>query len=98
VKPVNTRDNQMARGKCKNISYRNQCHLATSESSSPNTASPEYPKTPKKQDSDLKFYLMKTIEYLKDDINNSLKEIQKNTFKQVKDMYEKKFKFLKNEI
>jgi hypothetical protein len=44
----------MVRGMGKNINNRNQCHLAPSEPSSPTTASPRYPKTPEKQDSDLK--------------------------------------------
>jgi hypothetical protein len=51
-RPVNTMDNQMVRGKCKKISNRNQDYLASSEPSSPTTASPEYPNTPEKQDSD----------------------------------------------
>jgi hypothetical protein len=33
----------MARGKCKNISNRNQGYLASSEPSSPTIASPGYP-------------------------------------------------------
>jgi LPS O-antigen subunit length determinant protein (WzzB/FepE family) len=41
-RPDNTTDNQMARGKHKN---RNQIDLATSEPSSPTTASPGYPNT-----------------------------------------------------
>jgi hypothetical protein len=51
----------------------------------PTTASPGYPKTHKKQDSDLKSYLnlMMLVEDFKKDINNSLKEIQENTAKQV---------------
>lgn len=48
-----TGDNQMARGKHKNISNRNQGYKASWEPSSPPTASPEYPITSKKQDSDL---------------------------------------------
>ena len=51
---ANTRDNQMARGKCKNISNRNQVYLASSEHSSPTTESPGNSNTPEKQDSDLK--------------------------------------------
>jgi hypothetical protein len=51
---ANTRDNQMARGKGKNISNRNQGYLASSEPSSPTTVSTGYPNTPEKQDSDLK--------------------------------------------
>jgi hypothetical protein len=42
-----------------NISNRNQCHLAISEPSSPTTANPGDPNTPKKQVSDLKFHLEK---------------------------------------
>jgi hypothetical protein len=62
-KPVNTRDNQMVRGKRKNISNRDQCHLAPST-----TASPRYPKTSEKgilQDFDQKPHIMKMIEELK---------------------------------
>jgi hypothetical protein len=44
----------MVRGKHKNISNKNHRYLASSEPSSPTTASPGYPKTPEKQDSDLK--------------------------------------------
>ena len=39
ARPANTRDNQTAKEKGKNISNRNQCHLAPSEPSSPTTAS-----------------------------------------------------------
>jgi hypothetical protein len=88
ARPVNTRDNQMARGKHKNISNRNQCYLATSELSSPTTASPRCPNTPEKQDSDLNNYLLKIIEDFKKDINHSLKEIQENTGKQVESLQE----------
>lgn len=62
-----------------NTSNRNQCYLATSELSSPTAASPEYPKTLEKQDSDLKFYLMKVIENFKKDINCSLTKIQERS-------------------
>ena len=44
---------------------------------------PGYLNTPEKQDSDLKSHLLKMIEDFKKDINNSLKEIQENTGKQV---------------
>jgi hypothetical protein len=60
--PTNTRDNQMVRGKHKCISNNNQAYLASSEPSSPTTASPGYPNTPEKQDSDLKSHLMMMIE------------------------------------
>ena len=76
ARPTNTTDNYMARGKCKNISSRNQGYLVSSEPSSPTTVSPGYPNTPEKQDPVLKSYLMMMIEDFKEDINNSLKEIQ----------------------
>jgi hypothetical protein len=60
----------MARGKCKNLSNRKQCYLASSEPSSPNTAIPGVPNTPEKQDSDLKSHLM-MIDEFKMFINNS---------------------------
>jgi hypothetical protein len=60
----------MVRGKGKNISNRNQGYLALSESSSPTIASPRYPNTPGKQDSDLKLHLMMMIDDFKKDINN----------------------------
>ena len=73
----------MVKGKCKNLTKRNQDHWASSEPSTPTTASPGYPNTPEKQDSDLKSYLMMLVEDFKKGINNSLKEIQENTAKQV---------------
>ena len=57
-----TRYNQMAGGKGKNISNRNQGYLALSEPNSPKIASPEYTITLEKQDSDLKSFLMMMIE------------------------------------
>jgi hypothetical protein len=71
----------MVRGKHKNLSNRNQGYLASSESSSPTIASPGYPNTPEKQDLDLKSHLMMMIEDFKQEINNSLQEIQENTNK-----------------
>jgi hypothetical protein len=47
-RPENTTENQMARGRHKNISNRNQGYLASSESSSPTTASLGYPNTQEK--------------------------------------------------
>jgi hypothetical protein len=90
-----TRDNQMASDKHKNISNRNQFDLATSEPSSPTTASPGYPNTPINQDSDLNFHFMKMTEDFKKDINNSLKEIQENTSKQEEALQDETHKSLK---
>jgi hypothetical protein len=47
------------------------------------TGSPGHPKTPDKQDSDLKSYVMMLVEDFKKDINNSPKEIKENMGKQV---------------
>jgi hypothetical protein len=49
----------------------------------PTSASPGYPNTSEKQDSDLKSYLMMLVEDIKKGINNSLKEIKENTAKQI---------------
>jgi hypothetical protein len=62
--------------------------LASSETSSPTTKSPGYPNTQEKQDSDLKSNLMMMIEDFKQDINDSLKEIQANTGKQLEALKE----------
>jgi hypothetical protein len=73
TRPTNTRDNQMAKDKLKNLTIRNQGYLATSEPSSPTTASPGYPNIPEKQDLDLKSHLMMLVEDFKNIINNFLK-------------------------
>ena len=74
----------MVGGKCKNISNGNQGYLASSEPNSPTIANSRYTSTPEKQDSDLKSLLLMVIEDFKKDINNnSLKEIQENTGKQL---------------
>jgi vacuolar-type H+-ATPase subunit E/Vma4 len=57
--------------------------------------SPVHPNTPEKQDLDLKAYLKMMVEDIKKDFNNSLKEIQKNTAKQVEHLKEETQKFLK---
>jgi hypothetical protein len=78
----------MAKGKCKNLTNRNQENSASSEPSTPTTVSPGYPNTHETQDSGLKSYLMMLVEDFKKGINNSLKEIQENTDKQVEDLEE----------
>ena len=92
ARTFNARDYQMAKGKHKNLTNRNQDYLASSEPSTPTTASPGYPNTPEKQDSDLKSYLMMLVEDFKKGINNSLKEIQENTAKQVEKPFKRKHK------
>jgi hypothetical protein len=78
----------MVKGKGKKIRNRNQGYLASSEPSSPTTASPGYPNTPEKQDSDLKSHLMMVIKNFKKDINNFCKEIQENTGKELEALKE----------
>jgi chromosome segregation ATPase len=85
----------MAKGKRKNLTNRNQDCSSLSEPSTPTSASPGYPNTPKKQDLDSKSYLIMLVEDLKKGINNSLKEIQENTAKQVEVLKEKTQKSLK---
>ena len=72
--PTNTRDNQMAKGKCRNIANSNQVNLAPSKPNSPTTASPEYSNTPEKQDLDLKSQVMMLMEGFKKDIITPLKK------------------------
>ena len=72
---INTRDYQMLKGKCKNLTNRNQDHSPSSEHSTPTSPSPGHPNTPKKLDLDLKAYLIMMVEDLKKELNNSLKEI-----------------------
>ena len=74
----------MARGKHKNLINRNQDQSPSSEPSIPTSVSPGYHNTHEKQDPDLKAYLMMMVEDIKKDFNNSLKEIQKNTAKELK--------------
>ena len=72
--PTNTSDNQMAKGKCRNVVNRNQENMAPSEPNSPT----RYPNTPGKQGLDLKSQVRRLmegfIEDFKKDINNSLKK------------------------
>jgi hypothetical protein len=86
---TNSRDYQMTKGKCKNLTNRNQDHSPSSECSTPTSASPGYPNTPEKLEPDLKVYLMMMVEDIKKDINNSLKDIQENTAKELQVLKEK---------
>ena len=60
------------------LTNRNLGNTAASEPSSPTSASPDYAKTPEKQDLDLKSLFMMLLEEHKKDINESRKEIQGN--------------------
>jgi hypothetical protein len=79
----------MAKGKHKNLTNRNQEHSPSSEPRTPTSASPGHPNTPEKLDLDLKAYLTMMLEDIKKDFNNSLKEIQKNTAKELNILKEK---------
>jgi chromosome segregation ATPase len=79
----------MAKGKRKNLTKRNQDHSLSSELSTPTSANPGYPNTPEKQDSYLKSYPMMLVEDIKKYFNNSHKEIQENTAKEVEVLKEK---------
>ena len=85
----------MVKGKCKNLTNRNQDQSPSSETSTPTSPSPGHPNTPKKLDPDLKAYLLMMVEDIKKDFNNSLKEIQENTAKQVEYIKEEAQKSLK---
>jgi hypothetical protein len=79
---TNTIDNQVAKGKCKNIINRSQCNMIPLEHSCPTTTSTWYPNISEEQNCGLKSQLMKIIEAFKENINNSLKETQENTTEQ----------------
>jgi chromosome segregation ATPase len=79
----------MAKGKHEDLTNRNQHHSPSSERSTPTSPSPEHSNTPKKLDLDLKAYLMMMVEDIKTDFNNSLKEIQENTAKELQVLKEK---------
>ena len=85
----------MVKGKCKNLTNRNQDHSPSSEPSTPTSPSPGHPNTPKKLALDLKACVMMKVREIKKDFNNSLKEIQENTAKQVEDIKEEAQKSLK---
>jgi chromosome segregation ATPase len=85
----------MAKGKHTNLTNINQDHSPSSEQSTPTPSSPGHPNTPEKIDPDLKAYLMMMVEDIKNDFNNSLKEIQENTAKQVENRKEEAQKSLK---
>jgi hypothetical protein len=73
----------MVKGKCKNPTNINQDHSPSSEHSTPTPPSPGHPNTTEKLDPDLKAYLLIMVEDIKKDFDNSLKEIQKNTAKEL---------------
>jgi chromosome segregation ATPase len=79
----------MAKGRHNNLTNKNQDHSPSSECSTPTSASPGHPNTPENLDPDLKAYLMMMVEDIKKVFNNSLKEIQENTAKELQVLIEK---------
>jgi hypothetical protein len=79
----------MVKGKHKNPINRNQDRSPSSEYSTLTVPSPGHPNTAEKLDPDLKAYLMMMVQDIKKDFNNSLKEIQENTAKEVEGLKEK---------
>ena len=79
----------MAKGKRKNPTNRSQDHSPSSEPRTPTSPNPGHPNTPEKVDLDLKAYLMMMVEDIKKEFNNSLKEIQENTAKELQVLKEK---------
>jgi hypothetical protein len=65
----------MVKGRCKNLTNKNQDHSPSLEPSTPTSASSGDPNTLKKLDLDLKAYLMMMVDDIKKDFNNSLKKI-----------------------
>jgi hypothetical protein len=63
----------MVKGKCKNLTNRNEDHSPSSEHSTPNSNCPGHPNTHKNLDLDLKEYCMMMVEEIKKDFNNSKK-------------------------
>jgi hypothetical protein len=86
IRPANPRDNQMVKGYCKNTINKSQGNMPLPEPSFPTTASYENFHTSESQENDLKSNLMKMIEAFKEVTSISLKEIQENTIKHVKNM------------
>jgi hypothetical protein len=79
----------MAKGKRKNPTNRNQDHSPSSVHSTPTPPSPGHHNTTEKLNLDLKAYLVMKVEDIKRDFNNSLKEIQENTAKELQVLKEK---------
>jgi hypothetical protein len=86
---INTRDFQLVKGKCKNLTNRNQEHWASSEPSTPTTTIPGYPSTPEKQDSDLKSHLMMVVEDFSRALITHLKKYSRTVLKRWKPLKRK---------
>jgi hypothetical protein len=79
----------MVKGRRKNLTNRNQDHSPSSELSTPTSVSPGHHNTSENIDLYLKAYFMMMVEDIKKVFNNSLKEIQENTAKELQVLKEK---------
>jgi hypothetical protein len=84
----------MAKDKDKNLTNRNQDCKPSSELSTSNSMRKQ-DNTPEKQDLGLKSYFMMLVEDFKQEINNSVKELQENMAKEVEGLKEEAQKSLK---
>ena len=80
----------MAKGKCKNLTNRNQDHSPSLQCSTPTSPSPGHLNTLAKLNPDLKGYLMMMVEDIKKDFNNSLKEYRRTLLKSYKSLKKNK--------
>jgi hypothetical protein len=85
----------MVKGRRKNLTNKIQDHSPSSEPSTPTSASPGHPNTSENLDPDLKAYLMMMVEDIKKVFNNSLKEIEENTAKELQALIGKQENTLK---
>jgi hypothetical protein len=83
TKTASFRDYQMAKGKRKNPTNKNQDHSPSSERSTPTPPSPGHPNTTENLDPELKTFLMMMIEDIKKDFHKSLKDLQESTAKEL---------------
>jgi hypothetical protein len=76
----------MMKGKCRNLTNRNQDHSPSSEPSTPTLASPGQPNTPEKLDTDLKVYLMMMVKDIKRTLITDLKKYRRTLQKSYKSL------------
>ena len=86
TKTASFRDYQMANGKRKNPTNRNQDHSPSSEHSTPTPPSPGHPNTTENLDTDLKTFLMMMIEDIKRTLITHLKKYRRTLLKSYKSL------------
>jgi hypothetical protein len=76
----------MAKGRCKNLTNRNQDHSQSSEPSTPTSASPGHPNTPEKLDPDLKAFLMMMVDTSRRTLITHLKKYRRTLLRSYKSL------------